>query len=67
MLDPSAIAAGLRQLAPDQLRTALGNFLPKDGSPAEKISAIEAGLSSPVGQSLRDAMARWIVEEIVPV
>ena len=67
MLDPSAIEAGLRQLAPEQLRSALGNFLPKEGSTAEKISAIETGLRSPMGQALRDAMARWIVDEIVPV
>ena len=67
MLDPSAIEAGLRQLAPEQLRSALGNFLPKDGSTAEKISAIETGLRSPMGQALRDAMARWIVDELVPV
>ncbi len=67
MLDPSAIEAGLRQLAPEQLRNALGNFLPKHGSAAEKITAIESGLRSPMGQALRDAMARWIVDEIVPV
>lgn len=67
MLDPSAIEAGLRQLAPEQLRAALGNFLPKDGSPAEKISAIETVLRSPTGQALRETMARWIVDEIVPV
>src|ERR1700757_4953621 len=66
MLDASAIAAGFRQLAPDQLRVALENFLPK-GTTAERISAIETGLRSPMGQSLRDAMARWIVDEIVPV
>ena len=66
MLDASAITAGFRQLAPDQLRTALENFLPQ-GTAAERISAIEAGLQSPVGQSVRDAMARWIVDEIVPV
>jgi len=66
MLDPSAIAAGFRQLAPDQLRAALENFLPK-GKTAERISAIEAGLRSPAGQSVREAMARWIVDEIVPV
>ena len=67
MLDRSAIAAGLPQLAPEQLRTALGKFLPKDGSPAEKIRTIEAGLRSPMGEALRDTMARWIVDEIVPV
>jgi ubiquinone biosynthesis protein len=66
MLDASVIAAGFRQLAPDQLRVALENFLPK-GTAAERISAIEAGLRSPAGQSVRDAMARWIVDEIVPV
>jgi len=66
MLDASAIAAGFRQLAPDQLRAALENFLPK-GTTAERISAIEAGLRSPAGQSVREAMARWIVDEIVPV
>ena len=66
MLDASAIAAGFGQLAPDQLRAALLNFLPT-GSPAETVSAIEAALGSPAGQSLREAMARWIVDEIVPV
>ena len=67
MLDASAIAAGFRQLAPDQLRAALENFLPRNSTSAEKVRAIEAGLRSPAGQSLRDTMARWIVDEIVPV
>lgn len=67
MLDASAIAAGLGSLAPDQLRAALENFLPQGATPAERISAIEAGLQSPAGQSVRDAMARWIVDVIVPV
>ena len=66
MLDPSAIAAGFRQLAPEQLRAALESFLPP-GSTAERVSAIEAGLRSPAGESVREAMARWIVDEIVPV
>jgi ubiquinone biosynthesis protein len=67
MLDASVIEAGFRQLGPEQLRAALADFLPKNASSAEQISAIEAGLRSPVGQSLRDAMARWIVDGIVPV
>ncbi len=67
MRDPSAIEAGFRQLAPEQLRTTLGNFLPKEGSRAAKIAAIETGLRSPMGQAMRDAMARWIVDETVPV
>jgi len=66
MLDASAIAAGYRQLAPDQLRMALESYLPK-GSTTDRISAVEAGLRSPAGQSVRHAMARWIVDEIVPV
>ena len=67
MLDASAIAAGLRLLAPDQLRAALGNFLPQGATPAEKIRLIEDALRSPAAPSVRDAMARWIVDEIVPV
>ena len=67
MLDASAIAAGLRLLAPNQLRTALENFLPQGATPAEKIRLIEDALQSPAAQSVRDAMARWIVDEIVPV
>lgn len=43
------------------------NFLPTNATSAEKILTIEAGLKSPLGQSLREAMARWIVDEIVPV
>jgi ubiquinone biosynthesis protein len=66
MLGPSVIE-GLRKLAPDELRAALANFLPKDATAAEQTRAIEAGLRSPLGAGLRDAMARWIVDEIVPV
>jgi len=66
MADPSAIAIGFGQLAPDRLRAALDNFLPK-GSTSERTSAIESALRSPLGESLRKTMARWIVDEIVPV
>lgn len=67
MLDPAAIAMGPGQLSSDQLRAAFQSLVPRDATRAEKISAIEAGLRSPAGQSLRGAMARWIVDEIVPV
>ncbi|MGC1648701.1 MAG: AarF/UbiB family protein [Candidatus Sulfotelmatobacter sp.] len=67
MLDASAVAAGLRLLTPDQLRTALENLLPQSATPTEKIRIIEDALRSPSAQSVRDAMARWIVDEIVPV
>jgi len=67
MSDVSAMAAGLGQLAPGQLRNALANLLPANATTAEKIAAIESGLRSPLGQSVREAMAKWIVDEIVPV
>jgi ubiquinone biosynthesis protein len=67
MLDASAIAAGLRLLAPNQLRAALENFLPQGATPAEKTRLIQDALQSPAAQSVRDATARWIVDEIVPV
>jgi ubiquinone biosynthesis protein len=67
MPDMSSMDTGIRQLTPKQLRAAVANFLPKSGSDAERIGTIEAGLRSLAGQSLRDAMAEWIVDEIVPV
>ena len=67
MLDASVIEAGLRQLPPEQLRAALANFLPQGATAAEQTSAIEGVLRSPTGLSMRDAMARWIVDGIVPV
>jgi len=67
MLDVSAILAGFGQLAPEQLRTALEGFVSKGTTTVEKVQAIEAGLRSPAGQSVRDAMARWIVDDIVAV
>lgn len=67
MVDTSTLTAGLSQIAPGQLRAMLENFLPQDATPAEKVSAIEAGLRSPMGESVRETMARWIVDEVVPV
>jgi len=61
------IAAGLGPIAPGQLRAALETFLPSGATPAEKVSAIEAGLRSPMGESVRETMARWIVDDVVPV
>ena len=65
MLGPSVID-GLQKLAPEQLRATLANFLPKEATAAEQTSAIEAGLRSPMGDTMRETMARWIVDEIVP-
>jgi ubiquinone biosynthesis protein len=67
MSDASTIAAGPGQFAPQQWRAVLENLLPQKATPAEKIRAIEAGLRSPFGQSVRETMAQWIVDEIVPV
>jgi len=67
MQNASIIKAGLGRLATEQVRTAVAGLLPKNGTRSERISAIEAGLRSPIGQSLRDAMASWIVDEVVPV
>jgi ubiquinone biosynthesis protein len=52
---------------PRDWRAAVESFLPSGATAAEKIGAIEAGLKSPLGQSMREAMARWVVDEIVPV
>jgi len=55
------------QFTPEQLRDRLAEFLPKQSLFAEKTAAIEAALLSPMGQSLRGAMAQWIVDQLVPV
>src|ERR1022692_3703691 len=66
-MSSSVIEDGLRQLAPLRLRAALANFFPKGATAAEQTRAIEVGLRSPAGRAMRDTMARWIVDEIVPV
>jgi len=58
---------GFRQLSTEELRTAAAGWLPKGGTHTEKIGAIESALRSGIGQSLREAMAAWIVDGIVPV
>ena len=50
------------QFTPEQLRAKISDFLPEEASAAEKISAIETALLSPMGESLRGAMAQWIVD-----
>jgi ubiquinone biosynthesis protein len=67
MEETPAIETGLAQLARPQWRAAVEHFLPQGATTVEKVRAIEAGLRSPLGQSLRDTMGRWIVDEIVPV
>jgi ubiquinone biosynthesis protein len=63
----SVLGSGDGQFAPDQRRAVLANVLPKEATSAEQVRAIEAGLKIPVGQSMRETMARWIVDSVVPV
>jgi ubiquinone biosynthesis protein len=65
--DITILESSFRQLAPEQLRAAITGFLPKNAATAEKTAAVKAGLSSRAGQDLRAAIARWIVDEILPV
>lgn len=58
MLDGSTSESDRWQLTPEQLRTRLSEFFPKGASTAEKTTAVEAALLTPMGQSLRSAMAR---------
>ena len=66
-MDPSLIEAQLRQMTPEQLRAAVSAYLPASADSLERTRLIEAALRSPAGQQLREAMARWIVQDIVPV
>ncbi|MGA8149552.1 MAG: AarF/UbiB family protein [Terriglobales bacterium] len=67
MIGLSADDVGLGHLAPGTLRAALTNFLPKGATATGQTAAIEAVLQTPAGEAMRDAMARWIVDEIVSV
>jgi len=62
-----SILEHLGELTPKQLRAGLADFLPKTATRETQISFIEAGLKGPAAEALREAMARWIVDEIVPV
>lgn len=66
-INPSALESQLRRMSPEQLQAAVQALAPPTASAEERCSAIEAGLRSPAGEVLRDAMARWIVEKLVPV
>jgi ubiquinone biosynthesis protein len=57
----------LRGMSEGQLRSMLATLIPRGAVHAERVRALETLLASPLGQSLRDTMAHWIVEEIVPV
>lgn len=67
MLDASSFDSSSWQFTPEQLRAKLSDFLPRSASTSGKIAAVQAALLSPMGQSLRGAMAHWIVDQLVPV
>src|ERR1700756_4939108 len=55
------------QFSAEQLRSALATLIPANATHAERVSAIETGLRTMAGHSLRETMAKWILDEIVPV
>lgn len=67
MPNASTLPATNPQFTADQIRSALAGLVPQNATHGERVAAIEAGLRSDLGRSLRDSMARWIVDEIVPV
>lgn len=67
MLAASTFDPNSWQFTPEQLRAKISDFLPREASVAEKIAAVETALLSPMGESLRTAMAQWIVDQLVPV
>ena len=60
-------ATGGSQFTAEQLRTALATFVPQNATYAERVAAIERGLRTVGGRSIRETMAKWIVDGIVPV
>jgi len=67
MADVPSILASLQSRPTRELRPFLEAFLPPDATPDQKITTIETALNGPIGQALREAIAGWIVGEIVPV
>lgn len=55
-----------RQLDRNQLRVLIDDFFPKNATTTQKITAVEAALTSPAGQFIREALAHWIVDELLP-
>ncbi|HEY3930435.1 MAG TPA: AarF/UbiB family protein [Candidatus Koribacter sp.] len=67
MAGASQFAAYLQQLFPEELQSALRQFLPADVSTARRIALVEAALRSKNGPALRREIGRWIVDKLVPV
>jgi predicted unusual protein kinase regulating ubiquinone biosynthesis (AarF/ABC1/UbiB family) len=57
----------LKGSSPEQAYASMASLLPGNGTTADKVSAIEAALGTPVGRLLRAQVGKLIVEKFVPV
>jgi ubiquinone biosynthesis protein len=67
MANAFSFADYMKQLSPEELQSALGQFLPKGSTTAERVKLVETALRSPEGVALRAELGRWIVDRLVPV
>ncbi len=67
MAAATTFAEHLRNLSPEEMHSALGQFLPKDATTEQKVQLVAMGLRSPEGPALRQELGRWIVDRLVPV
>jgi len=67
MADAPSIVTILQSHSGTELRPLLETFLPARATHEQKTAIIETALNSSIGQALREAVASWIVDEIVPV
>jgi ubiquinone biosynthesis protein len=67
MASASMFAEYLQGLSPEELQSALAQFLPSGSSTVERIAIVDAALRSPEATALRRELGRWIVDRLVPV
>ena len=61
------MAAYLKGLSPEELQSALAQFLPQEATTADRVAIVASALRSPEGSALRAELGRWIVDRLVPV
>lgn len=67
MASASMFASYLKTLSPEELQSALAQFIPPKSSTEERVKIVENLLRSPEGPTARDALGHWIVDRLVPV
>ena len=67
MASGAMFAAYLKELSPEELQTALSQFLPEGSSTAERVALVETALRSAEAEVVRAELGRWIVDRLVPV